>query len=294
MTGSSDAVAALAIGGLQLGWESVAAGVLVGLSMGLTGGGGAIFAVPMLVYWIGVGPRAAVGVSLLTVALTAVVGVVERLRHGHVEIRTGLLLAVAGMLTAPLGTWLGGLIPGPVLLVSFAVLMLGIAHVMWHKASVPAVRQMPSDLQPGCSETARGPACSRDPEGKLRLTSRCARLLALVGLVVGLLSGLFGVGGGFLIVPSLVTFAMMDLSMAVGTSLLVITLVGGSGVASEILSGREIPLDVTLGFLTGSIPGLFAGSFIGRQLPGPLVARIFSVTIVCVAAFVILKTVAGW
>ena len=274
-------------------WESVAAGVLAGLSMGLTGGGGAIFAVPMLVYWIGVGPRAAVGVSLLTVAITAIVGVVERLRYGHVEIRTGLLLAVAGMLTAPAGTWLGAMIPGPALLVAFAILMLGIAHLMWHKAGVPAVRQVPSDTLPGCDE-GLGPACRRDPEGKLRLTSRCARVLVVVGLVVGLLSGLFGVGGGFLIVPSLVTFAMMDLSVAVGTSLLVITLVGGSGVASELISGREIPLDVSVGFLTGSIPGLFAGSFVGRRLPGPLVARIFSVTIVCVAAFVILKTVAGW
>jgi uncharacterized membrane protein YfcA len=276
-----------------LTWESVAAGVLVGLSMGLTGGGGAIFAVPMLVYWIGVGPRAAVGVSLLTVAITAIVGVVERMRHGHVEVRTGLLLAVAGMITAPLGTWLGAMIPGSVLLVAFAVLMLGIAHLMWHKAGVPSVRQVPSDTLPGCDQ-GRGPACRRDPEGKLRLTSRCARVLAVVGLVVGLLSGLFGVGGGFLIVPSLVTFAMMDLSVAVGTSLLVITLVGGSGVASELISGREIPLGITLGFLAGSIPGLFAGSFVGRRLPGPLVARIFSVTIVCVAAFVILKTVAGW
>jgi uncharacterized membrane protein YfcA len=276
-----------------LTWESVAAGVLVGLSMGLTGGGGAIFAVPMLVYWIGVGPRAAVGVSLLTVAITAIVGVVERMRHGHVEVRTGLLLAVAGMITAPLGTWLGAMIPGSVLLVAFAVLMLGIAHLMWHKAGVPSVRQVPSDTLPGCDQ-GRGPACRRDPEGKLRLTSRCARVLAVVGLVVGLLSGLFGVGGGFLIVPSLVTFAMMDLSVSVGTSLLVITLVGGSGVASELISGREIPLGITLGFLAGSIPGLFAGSFVGRRLPGPLVARIFSVTIVCVAAFVILKTVAGW
>ena len=274
-------------------WESVAAGVLAGLYMGLTGGGGAIFAVPMLVYWIGVGPRAAVGVSLLTVAITAIVGVVERLRYGHVEIRTGLLLAVAGMLTAPAGTWLGAMIPGPALLVAFAILMLGIAHLMWHKAGVPAVRQIPSDTLPGCDE-CRGPACRRDPEGKLRLTSRCARVLVVVGLVVGLLSGLFGGGGGFLIVPSLVTFAMMDLSVAVGTSLLVITLVGGSGVASELISGREIPLDVSVGFLTGSIPGLFAGSFVGRRLPGPLVARIFSVTIVCVAAFVILKTVDGW
>lgn len=283
-----------ALADLLPAWQSVAAGVLVGLSMGLTGGGGAIFAVPMLVYWLGVHPRAAVGVSLLTVAITAIVGVVERSRHGQVELRTGLLLALAGMLTAPVGTALGSLIPETVMLVAFAVLMLGIAHVMWHKAGVPAVRQTPCDTHPIPNDPGRGPACRRDPEGRLRMTSRCASVLAAAGLTVGLLSGLFGVGGGFLIVPALVTFAMMDLPKAVGTSLLVITLVGGSGVASELASGREIPLDVTLGFFSGSIPGLFAGSFLGRRLPGPLLARVFSVAILGVAVFVITRTLLGW
>jgi uncharacterized membrane protein YfcA len=100
--------------------------------------GGAIFAVPLLVYWIGVDPPTAVAISLVTVAATAAVGAVERWRYGQVELPTGLLFAAAG----------------------------------------------------------GGPACRRDPEGRLRITSRCATVLALVGLAVGLLSGLFGVGGG--------------------------------------------------------------------------------------------------
>ena len=92
-------------------WPALAAGVIVGLSLGLTGGGGAIFAVPMLVYWIGVDPQTAVGISLLTVAATAAVGAVERWWYGQVEILTGLLFAAAGMLTVPLGSWLGSRIP---------------------------------------------------------------------------------------------------------------------------------------------------------------------------------------
>jgi uncharacterized membrane protein YfcA len=264
---------------------AVVAGVLVGLSLGLTGGGGAIFAVPLLVYWIGVEPSTAVGISLLTVAATAAVGAVERWRYDQVEVPTGLLFAAAGMLTAPLGSWLGARIPEKPLLASFAVLMLVIALRMWRKANEPAERLPPSAVAAGS-----GPACRRDPEGKLRLTSRCATVLGLVGLCVGLLSGVYGVGGGFLIVPALVTFAAMGVPRAVGTSLLVMTLVGLSGVAAHVTNGRPIPLPIALGFVAGSIPGLFAGSFMGRRLTGPFLSRVFAVAIVCVAMFVIARS----
>jgi uncharacterized membrane protein YfcA len=263
---------------------AVAAGVVVGLSLGLTGGGGAIFAVPLLVYWIGVDPPTAVAISLVTVAATAAVGAVERWRYGQVEIPTGLLFAAAGMLTAPLGSWLGSRIPEQPLLVAFAVLMLVIAARMWQKA-----RNVEERLPPAAVAAGSGPACRRDPEGKLRITSRCATVLALVGLAVGLLSGLFGVGGGFLIVPALVTFAAMGVPRAVGTSLFVMTLVGLSAVMAQVAAGREIPLGIAGGFVAGSIPGLFAGSAIGRRLTGPLLARVFAIAIVVVAAFVIAR-----
>ena len=263
---------------------AVVAGVVVGLSLGLTGGGGAIFAVPLLVYWIGVDPPTAVAISLVTVAATAAVGAVERWRYGQVEIPAGLLFAAAGMLTAPLGNWLGGRIPEQPLLVGFAFLMLVIAVRMWRQASNVEER-----LPPAMVAAGSGPACRRDPEGKLRITSRCATVLALVGLAVGLLSGLFGVGGGFLIVPALVTFAALGVPRAVGTSLFVMTLVSLSAVAAQLAAGREIPLGIAGGFVAGSVPGLFAGSAIGRRLTGPLLARAFAITIVAVAAFVIAR-----
>jgi len=263
---------------------AVAAGLVVGLSLGLTGGGGAIFAVPLLVYWLGVDTPTAVAISLVTVAVTAAVGAVERWRYGQVEIPTGLLFAGAGMLTAPVGSWLGGRIPEQPLLVGFAILMLVIAARMWAKAPDVAER-----LPPAAAAAGSGPACRRDPEGRLRITSRCGTVLAVVGLAVGLLSGLFGVGGGFLIVPALVTFAAMGVPRAVGTSLFVMTLVGLSGVASQLAAGREIPLDIAAGFVAGSIPGLFAGSAIGRRLTGPLLGRLFAVAIVAVATLVIVR-----
>jgi uncharacterized protein len=268
---------------------SVASGVIVGLSLGLTGGGGAIFAVPLLVYGIGVEPRTAVSVSLVTVAVTAAVGAIERWRYGQVELRTGLLFAAAGMLTAPLGGWLGDRIPSQTLLVSFAVLMVVIAVRMWRKASDSTERTASSVFASGV-----GPTCSRDAEGRLRMTTRCFVLLTLVGLVVGLLSGLFGVGGGFLIVPALVAFATMDVLRAVGTSLFVMTLVGVSAVASQWAAGRPIPLDIAGSFVAGSVPALFVGSMVGRRLSGPTLARVFALAIVLVAIFIIAKTVFGW
>jgi uncharacterized membrane protein YfcA len=122
------------------------------------------------------------------------------------------------------------------------------------------------------------------------MTSRCATVLIATGLAVGLLSGLFGVGGGFLIVPALVTFASMGVPRAIGTSLLVMTLVGAAGVASQAAEGRSIPLDIAGGFVAGSIPGLLAGSLIGRRFTGPLLSKIFALAIVLVATFIIVKT----
>ena len=267
---------------------SVAAGSLVGLSLGLTGGGGAIFAVPLLVYWIGVDPRTAVSISLATVASTALVGAVERWWYGQVEVRTGALFAAAGMLTAPAGGWLGAHLPPQTLMVAFAGLMVLIAARMWRKASDRTERAAAGVFAAGV-----GPTCSRDPEGRLRMTTRCFVLLTLVGLMVGLLSGLFGVGGGFLIVPALVAFATMDVFRAVGTSLFVMTLVGAAAVAAQVAAGRSIPLDIAGSFVGGGVPALFVGSWIGRRIGGPTLARVFSIAIVLVAAFIIFKNATG-
>ncbi len=269
-------------------WLSLLFGAIVGLSLGLTGGGGAIFAVPMLVYGLGMGTREAVGVSLASVGVTSFVGFLGRWRSGEVEVRTGLLFAVAGMIGAPIGTWMAGLIPETLLLTLFAFLMLVIAYRMWSKAV--------ADSRPGMATCPvknpdeDGPSCQRDAEGKLRLTSRCARLLLLVGLLTGVISGLFGVGGGFVIVPALVLFSGMAIHHAIGSSLLVITLVSISGVASHLYAGRIIPLEITTWFVAGGVSGMIAGTQISHRLSGPTLQKGFSVAILAVAAFVLYRT----
>ncbi len=261
-------------------------GAVVGLSLGLTGGGGAIFAVPLLVYGLSVQTREAVGISLAAVGTTSLVGFLNRWRLGQVEIRTGLLFAAAGMVGAPLGSWIAGLLPEALLLSLFAGLMVVVAFRLWQQASRPK-----TETAATCATTDHqdGPTCRRDAAGALILNSRCAVLLLIVGVLTGILSGMFGVGGGFVIVPALVLFSGMSIHRAVGTSLMVIALVSVSGVTSHLWAGRAISPELTGLFVLGGVAGLFAGEWIGRKLSGPVLQKVFAVAILAVAAFVIVR-----
>lgn len=265
---------------------SILFGAIVGFALGLTGGGGSLLAVPLLVYGLAIEPREAFGVSLAAVGATALVGVVPRMRAGQVEIGTGVLFAVAGMLGAPLGTWVAGLIPPAVLLTLFAILMLVVAWRLW--------KQSPEETSPHTAPgtSHRDAACQRAADGKLNLTSRCALLLVVVGLVMGFLAGMFGVGGGFVIVPALVLFTGMPIHRAVATSLLVIVLVSISGVVSHFVAGRDISLAVTGLFVLGGVIGMWLGGLVANRLPAPVLQRVFAIGIVAVAVFIVGKTFA--
>ncbi len=267
-------------------------GMVVGFSLGLTGGGGSIFAVPLLVYGLAVRTREAIGVSLAAVGATAMAGALRRLARGEVEVPTGLLFAAAGMLGAPVGAWMGGRVPEALLLVLFAVLMLVVAARMWVQASrrpdeARAVRASVDPIPAG----ERGPSCRRDPEGRLHLTSRCFAVLIVAGLVTGVLSGLFGVGGGFVIVPALVLVTGMGIHRAVATSLMVIALVGASGVASAVAAGRPVPPALTAVFVAGGLAGMELGTLAGRRLGGPGMQKLFASAMVVVAALIVARSV---
>ncbi len=264
-------------------------GAVVGLSLGLTGGGGAIFAVPLLVYGLGVDAREAVAISLAAVGATSFVGFLHRWKLGEVELRTGLLFAIAGMVGAPVGTWIASLIPEAILLLAFAGLMVIVAVRLWQQASHPVLPPA-ACLIP---EQQDGPICQRDATGALILNSRCTVLLLIVGVLTGVLSGVFGVGGGFVIVPALVLYSGMSMHRAVGTSLMVVALVSVSGVAAQAWAGRVIDPVVTSLFVAGGIAGLFAGQQIGRRLSGPSLQKMFAVAILAVAAFVIVRNLSA-
>lgn len=258
-------------------------GIVVGVSLGLTGGGGAIFAVPLLVYVVGIGPRQAIDVSLLTVGLTALVGFVQRARKGLVEFTTGLVFAIAGMIGAPIGSYVADFIPETILLIAFAFLMLAIALRMWFKKEEVATYH---DVSPESASAI----CVRDPQGELHWTSPCAVLLMLVGLLTGFLAGMFGVGGGFIIVPALVAFSCMSMKRAISTSLLVMTLVSASGLASHIVAGKPMPIHIAALFSVGSLVGLMIGSQFAQRLSGEMLQRVFAGAIVVVALVVLTQS----
>lgn len=265
----------------------LAFGSLVGLSLGLVGGGGAVLAVPMLVYGLGLPARQAVGVSLASVGATSLVGFWQRWRGGEVEVPGGLLFATTGILGAPLGVWLGGHLSEAVLLGLFGGLMVVVAARMWSQASASSLGdEIGSADHPG-------PVCRIGGDGRLKLTSPCAIRLGLVGFGSGLLSGLLGVGGGFIIVPALVLLSGMPMRRAVGTSLLVISLISLAGVVSHATAGRDLPIDIIVWFTLGGVLGLLVGQSLANRLSGEVLQKVFVVVMLGVATFVLVRGVVG-
>ncbi|MCS7034701.1 MAG: sulfite exporter TauE/SafE family protein [Phycisphaerae bacterium] len=271
-------------------WLSLLFGAVVGVSLGLTGSGGAILAVPLLVYGLSVPPQQAVGISLAAVGIAALIGFLQRWPARQVEIRTGAIFATTGMVGAPAGAWLAHRLPESLLLLMFAGLMVLVAARMWQASkgggSAPASAAIDA---PGADFSA----CQRDSTGRLLLSSRCAVVLMLLGVMTGVLSGLFGVGGGFVIVPALVLFSGIPIHQAVGTSLLVITLISLAGTAMHLLSGRVIPVPIAGWFIGGSVVGMIAGTRAAGLLRQAVLQRVFAVAIVLVAALTIFRTIAA-
>ena len=190
-----------------------------------------------------------------------------------------------------MGAWLNPKFPETALLAGFALLMLAVASRMWRQASrrPEETRIVRAGADP--SDDNAGPVCRYDPAGRLQFTSRCAVRLALTGSATGLLSGLFGVGGGFLIVPALVLVASLPMRRAVATSLWVIAIVSAIGLLSHILAGHRLNVGITTGFVLGGLGGMALGIAVGRRIAGPALQKLFARMIVTVAGFMLVKLV---
>lgn len=269
---------------------TIAFGVIMGLTLGLTGSGGSIFAVPLLIYGLDVAPKSAITISLAAVALTAAVGAVEGWYTRLVELRAALIFAAAGVAGAPIGVKFGGLVNSSAILVLFALLMLLVAAHMWFRATrrpllAKVVRVRYS--KGGASDAAA--ICRYMHDGRIRLNAPCGAALLGIGLLVGIMSGFFGVGGGFLIVPALMLITEMGIHRAVATSLVVITLVGLAGVASATGSGREIDWSLAGLFLIGGVFGMGLGRALASHLAGPALQKLLAVAMVLLAAFILIQ-----
>ena len=260
-------------------------GAITGIALGLTGGGGTMLAMPFLMYGLGLRTHDAVAVSLVAVGVMAFVGALARLRAHQLQLHLGMLFAVAGMLGAPIGALAAHFLSDLVLTIGFAVLTLLVAVRLWQRAHGP----LPTDSAPlPDNALLRHAACRFDPTGRLRLTSHCLRLLVPTGFATGIISGLFGVGGGFVVVPALVLIAGIDIRQATATSLLVVALVSLSGAVGAFVGGTRVDPLLVVAFAGAGVVGLELGSRFGRRLPERLVQRGFSVALVLVAVVLIL------
>lgn len=266
-------------------------GILIGLVLGLTGAGGSVLALPLLTGLLHLPLATANGLSLGAVACAAVPGVWWRLRRGQVVWPPAGFMMLGGVLLTPLGRLLARQLPAPVLAAGFMLLVVVVAVRMWQQASTnpaaaSAVRAWPGDAGP-----AR-PACQFDSSGTLQLQLPCIVRLTLAGALTGLLSGLFGVGGGFVIVPALVLLTGLPMANAVATSLLVITVVAGTGFAGFLL---EAPAAATLllPLAGGGVLGMLLGSLLAPRLAGPGLQRLFVVLMLGLAAAMLINILRG-
>ncbi len=258
-------------------------GGLVGLCLGLTGGGGATIAIPLLVYGMGISPRDAVGISLAVVGTTAFIGFLMRWYLGEVAVRIGLLFALTSMMATPLGTLIGQKIPEVYLLLAFAGLVIFVAMRLWRK-SKPTSPSTPVDQTTSHASKHAATTSHTIPLNKIEII-----LLLVTGVVTGLLSGLFGVGGGFIIVPALVLIWRMPMRLAIGTSLLVISCISVVGVVSNIWVGRNMDPMVLAGFSLGGAFGMIIGIWISRFLSGPALQKLFAVALLAIAGYIIIR-----
>ncbi|WP_406043396.1 sulfite exporter TauE/SafE family protein [Micromonospora sp. NBC_00898] len=234
--------------------------VLIGVSLGLLGGGGSILAVPLLVYVADLPAKEAIATSLLVVGATSAVGVLPHARAGRVRWRTGLIFGFAGMTGAYAGGRLAEFIPAGFLLTGFAVMMLATAVAMIRGRRAAEGKPVPHELP--------------------------VPRVILDGIVVGLVTGLVGAGGGFLVVPALSLLGGLPMPVAVGTSLVVIAMKSFAGLAGY-LSSVSINWGLAAAVTAAAIIGSVAGGRLAGKIPADVLRKAFGWFVVVMGVFVL-------
>ncbi|MFF5504622.1 sulfite exporter TauE/SafE family protein [Streptomyces roseolus] len=241
---------------------ALAAGAVVGLALGGLGGGGSVLAVPALTYLIGLSPADAITTSLIIVTLTSITALSGHARDGNVAWRTGLLFAAAGIGPAMFAGMTAGRLPQAGLTVAFAAVAGLAALRMLRPARTPAV----GEVRPAKAGAA--------------------------GAGLGAVTGLLGVGGGFLAVPALVRVLNLPMRRAVGTSLLVITVNSLAALGARAGTGPHLDWTVIAPFTAAAILGAWDGKRHARRLTGDALQRVFAYVLLAVAAFMLVDAFA--
>ncbi len=281
---------------------SLPLGILLGMALGALGGGGSILAVPALVYVVGLEPKSAVTTSLLVVGVAALGGMVGHWRGGRVRLAAGLWFGIAGIGGSLLGSRLNRAVDPAVLLVAFSGLMLVAAWRMWAsvrpKVPDPTVHRSTGAPESEASAGRRGSSVgSTDPRspsrpvgaGAGRGTVSLVASFAVAGTAVGFMTGFFGVGGGFIIVPTLVLVLGFDMPEAVGTSLLVIAINSFVALSSR-LATTGVDWRVAVPFTVAALVGALVGNRVADRLPSSELIRWFAALLAVVALYTLVDS----
>jgi uncharacterized protein len=261
-----------------LPWLPALLGAAIGLVLAFTGAGGGVLAVPLLVFGLGLPVAQAAPVALIAVGAAAALGALLGLREGIVRYRAAALIGLLAMLAAPAGVWLAHRLPPQPLMLAFAALL---GYTAWRMA-----RWRPGEPD---DVLLTGVPCVRDrADGRIHWNPRCASVLGVTGAVSGLLTGLLGVGGGFVIVPALSRVSNVPAQGVAATSLAVIALASLSGVLAAGGRGAIDPL-IAAGFGAGAVLALAVGRRFAGRLPPVALRRTFAAVTAVVALLMLLR-----
>ncbi|WP_432560385.1 sulfite exporter TauE/SafE family protein [Granulicoccus sp. GXG6511] len=267
---------------------------VVGLSLGALGGGGAILMVPILVYLLNQPPSAATTGSLVIVGLSSLAGIASHWKSGNVRLKDGLVFGAAGVMGSLIGSRLSVLTQPEILMTAFAVLMLVVAILMFRKSRRPAAGAgkpaAGSATSPPIADSATSPRSTGRPADRAAFTKKLA-IFIVTATGVGLLTGFFGVGGGFAVVPALVLALGFSMPTAVATSLVVIVINSATALAGRAATGLEIDWVVIGVFSVLAAIGSVIGSRIGQRVAPQHLSLAFSAMMVLVACYVLAMNV---
>ncbi|QEC48249.1 sulfite exporter TauE/SafE family protein [Baekduia soli] len=245
-------------------------GLAIGLSLGMLGGGGSVLAVPVLVYVLGQSVHEATTTSLVVVTAGALAGGLAHAREGRVCWRHASAFTAAALPGVVAGTALGNAVSGRVLIAAFAVIMLAAAAATWRKAT---------------KATSAGDAAP--------VTSSCPPLRLgrdlVAGLLIGTMTGFFGVGGGFLIVPTLSIALALSMRLAVGTSLAIITATSVMALGAHLVAGRGLDAGVTTTMTLACVAGALGGVRLAGRIPQRQLGQGFAALVVLVAGYLLIS-----
>ncbi len=248
---------------------SVISGILVGFSLGLIGGGGSILAIPLLIYLVGYDhPHIVIGTTALAVGINAYLNLIPHAKKNNVNFRIGVLFSIIGVIGVMIGAQLGLITPGKKLLFLFAIVMIIIAVYMYRRKCSTNTNEKPI----------------RKPN---------YYLLILYAFLVGFASGYFGIGGGFMIVPSLMYGAGLNILNAIGTSLVSVGTFGITTAIRYSFNGK-INLIITVLYILGGIAGGWVGAHFAHKVSRTRLTKIFAVIIIIVAIYMIYENITAF